>query len=294
MNPPPRRRPVPAEPAGIPSLRERLARRGPGIGAAAVLVAAVVAGLWLWSRYGERARGHGEFVLVPDQVMVRGVAPWVRSDVKAEALRTASLDHGLPLDDPHLERRLARAFEMHPWVRRVVAVRTRHPAAADVEIECREPVAMVGVEGGLLAVDGEGVVLPSGDFDAATAARFPKIRGIASSPQGPEGTPWGDEAVVEGAALAAAIGPEWEPLSLVECRPTLEQNVRCWELVADGGRTFRFGSAPGSEAEGEPTAAVKIGRLRTAARGAEGAEPVDLRRGPDPEAQPRSIPVPAG
>ena len=76
----------------------------------------------------------------------------MRADLKSEALRDASLDAGIPLDDPELVRRLARAFAMHPWVREVVSVTATHPAAADVVVRCREPVAMVLASGAAQAV----------------------------------------------------------------------------------------------------------------------------------------------
>ena len=226
------------------------------------MVAAAVAGWVIWSRVSESARVHHDAVLMPDAVEVRGVAPWVRCDLKTEALRSASLDGGLPLDDPELSRRLARAFEMHPWVKLVVNVSPRHPAAATVEVLCREPVAMVGVKGGLLAVDAEGVVLPSGDFTAESASLYPRISGVESSPQGPEGSAWGDPVVEEGAALALAVGPEWKQLGLTECRPVGKYGLRRWELVGPPPLTILFGSAPGREQPGEPSAAAKIARLR--------------------------------
>jgi hypothetical protein len=203
----------------------------------------------------------------------------VRSDLKTEALRNASLDGGLPLDAPELSRRLARAFEMHPWVRLVVGVTLRHPAAATVEVECREPVAMVGVKGGLLAIDAEGVVLPSADFTPESAAVYPRLGGIDSSPQGPEGTPWGDPLVEEGAAVAVAVGPEWKTLGFTECRPVGKHGQSRWELVGPPPRVVLFGSAPGREAEAEPSAAAKIARLQTLA--ADSTESLDLTR-PDP------------
>ena len=226
------------------------------------MVAAAVAGWVIWSRVSESARVHHDAVLMPDAVELRGVAPWVRCDLKTEALRSASLDGGLPLDDPELSRRLARAFEMHPWVKLVVNVSPRHPAAATVEVLCREPVAMVGVKGGLLAIDAEGVVLPSADFTAESASLYPRIAGVESSPQGPEGSAWGDPVVEEGAALALAVGPEWKQLGLTECRPVGKPGFRRWELVGPPPRTILFGSAPGREASGEPLAAAKIARLR--------------------------------
>lgn len=290
MNPPPRRRPAPesAPPSGGPEGFFTAHRAG--VGAVLVLAAATAGGWLLWQRFGDATRAHPDTVLYPDAVQVRGVAEWVKGDVRAEALRNASLDRGLPLDDPELQRRLARAFDMHPWVRRVVGVEIRHPAAAVVEVECREPVAMVSWQDGLLAVDAEGVVLPSADFTAAAAARYPRVAGIQSTPQGTEGFPWGDAAVEEAAAVAAALGPDWEALGLVEIRPVRERNARMWELSAADGSRILFGSAPGRESAGEPPAAAKLARLKElGATG--GASRLDLTVEQKGDAPPRTIPA---
>ena len=263
MGAPPRRgRPVSVEEPESGGLSAFLTEHRAGLGAVAVVAAAALAGWAIWSRVSESTRMHHDVVLMPEAVELRGVAPWVRCDLKTEALRNASLDGGLPLDDPELARRLARAFEMHPWVKLVVDVSLRHPAAATVEVLCREPVAMVGVKGGLLAVDAEGVVLPSADFTAESASLYPRIAGVESSPQGPEGSAWGDPSVEEGAALTLAVGPEWKPLGLTECRPVGKYGLRRWELVGPPPLTILFGSAPGREQPGEPSAAAKIARLR--------------------------------
>lgn len=262
MTAPVRRKPSAPEEPGLSPFGEFLVAHRAGLGALAVLAAATAGGWWLWFELAPRIREHPDAVLVPEQIELVGRAPWVRSDIKAEALRNASLDQGLPLDDPELQRRLARAFDIHPWVRQVVRVELRQPAAATIEVRCREPVAMVGVPGGLLAVDAEGVVLPSADFTAESAAGFPRISGVTSSARGAEGSPWGDPVVEEGAAVAAAVGPDWKTLGLRECRPLTERGERRWELVADDGRLVLFGSAPGREPAGEPTAAAKIARLR--------------------------------
>ncbi len=263
------------------------AGRQAGWGAIAVAAAAVAGGLALWSRVSDDVRSDSGYVLEPTTIEVTGLAPWVRADLKGEALRNASLDSRLPLDDPELPRRLARAFDMHPWVRSVVRVDLDHPARAIVEVVCREPVAMVSVTGGLLAIDADGVVLPSADFTAEDAARYPRIVGVGTSPQGPEGSPWGDSVVEEAAALAVVIGPEWKDLSLVECRATAEQGRRAWVLVDDAGGTIRFGSAPGREVAGEPSAAAKVARLQSLGE-VEGE--VDLTTASSDDGQPVTIP----
>jgi len=277
--PPRRGRPFPVEEPESGGIGLFLSEHRAGLGAVAVVLAAAVAGWVIWSRVSESGRTQPDAVLLPDAIELRGTAPWVRSDLKAESLRNASLDGGLPLEDPELSRRLARAFEMHPWVKLVVDVSLRHPAAATVDVLCREPVAMVGVKGGLLAVDAEGVVLPSGDFTAESASLYPRISGVESSPQGPEGSAWGDPVVEEGAALAVAVGPEWKQLGLTECRPVGRPGFRRWELVGPPPRTILFGSAPGREGPGEPLAAAKIARLRAIEAdpvAAEATSPLDL------------------
>jgi len=267
-----------------------------GLGAVVVLALAALAGWAAWSRVAESTRLHPDLVLQPEAVDVRGIAPWVRCDLRAEALRGASLDGGLPLDDPQLARRLARAFEMHPWVKLVVNVSPRHPAAATVEIQCREPVAMVGVQGGLLAIDADGVVLPSADFTAESAALYPRISGVESSPQGPEGSAWGDPVVEEGAALAVAVGPEWKSLGLMECRPVGKFGLRRWELVGPPPLKILFGSAPGREQPGEPSAAAKIARLKALEAdllAAEATSLLDLTLAPESTVDASAAPIPS-
>lgn len=260
-----RRREAAASPVASGRLAEFLDGHRAGLGALAVAAVAVATGWTCWGLLGDRVRVASDLVLLPERIDVEGVPEWVRADVKGEALRGASLDGGLPLDDPELVRRLARAFAMHPWVREVTSVTLRHPAAARVVVRCREPVAMVAVPGGVLAVDAESVVLPSDDFTAEEAAAYPRVGGVSSSPQGAVGFPWNDPLVEEAAAIAAVVGPDWKRLGLTGCRPvdTAAGAGRTWELLDDAGRAVRFGSAPGREGPGEPSAASKLARLRS-------------------------------
>jgi hypothetical protein len=280
---PDRRRPPPASPPPREGARAFFSNHRAGLAAVAVVALAVAGGWLAWGRFGDRARADRASVLLPEDVELKGAGPWVRCDLRGEALRNASLDGGLPLDDPELARRLARAFDMHPWVREVVRVDLRHPASATVEIRCREPVAMVRVPGGLLPVDAEGVLLPIDDFNEQSAAEYPKITGIESGPRAAVGFPWGDPLVEDAAAVAAVIGPEWDPLSLIECRPVAAAGEpRQWEIVGPDAVVIRFGSAPGGEAAGEPTAAMKVARLRSLAAAGELAGTVDLTVATEP------------
>ena len=69
-----------------------LASHRAGLAALAVVTGAVAAGWALWARFGDGTRAHPDVVLMPAGVQLRGVAAWVKGDVKAEALRNASLD----------------------------------------------------------------------------------------------------------------------------------------------------------------------------------------------------------
>lgn len=262
MSSAPRRRDQPVEPPPRNPVATFIDEHRAGLASLLVLAAVAAAAWYGWGLLGDRVRLGRDQVLRPEAITVEGIAPWVGDDLRLEALRDASLSDGIPLDDPELSRRLARAFDMHPWVREVVGVEVRHPAAAVVRVRCREPVAMVAVPGGLLAVDADGVVLPSEDFTAEAAAAYPRVTGVSSGPRGAVGAAWGDPLVEQAAALAAAVGPDWSRLGLVECRPAAGRDPPAWELIGPEGRTVVFGSAPGHEQPGEPSAAAKIGRLR--------------------------------
>lgn len=293
MNAPLRRRPPAADPSPGSAAAAFVGAHRAGLGALAVVAAAAVGGWLLWRRHAEDVRAHADLVLLPERVEVRGVAPWIRGDLRSEALRNASLDGGMPLDDPALAERLRRAFSRHPWVREVVGVALREPAAAVVEIRCREPVAMVRVRDGLFAVDAESVVLPSDDFTPESAAAYPTIAQVATTPIGAAGSPWGDPMVAEGAAVAAAVGPEWPRLGLRDVKPVAVGTRLVWELVGDDGRTIRFGCVPGRELPGEPSAATKLARLRTLAVGDGAQRNVDLTVAPAAAPLSAADPAPA-
>lgn len=282
-----------------------IARRRAGLGGAAVLMLAVAGAAWLWSAYGPRVRMGPQYALPQESIAVVGIPAWVKTDLKLDVLRAASLDGPLAVDDPDLSRRIARGFAMHPWVKQVVGVELVHPPGARVEILCRQPVAMVKVEGGVLPIDGEGVVLPSDGFTAEDAAAYPKIVGIASSPQGPAGTPWGDEAVDEAGAIAMLVQPERQSLGPLQIRFDAVEGHRRWMLLrpdADGkeGGRIRFGAAPGKERPGEPSAAAKLARLRQLGPSAlEPGESLDLTLpepvpSAPPEAPPSAVPGSGG
>ena len=145
-----------------------------------------------------------------DRSLVRLNEPpeYVREDVVASVYRDSALDQ-ISLLDPQATAKIASAFAIHPWVRRVISVRKLTGGAVDVLVEFRRPVAMVihrddptfrfsaaseelsggrglgdirpevsspDASGGsgvlFLPVDREGIVLPTDDFARAETRNY--------------------------------------------------------------------------------------------------------------------------
>jgi hypothetical protein len=246
----------------------------------------------VWQMVGDRVLAGPDYRLTPDNIEIdpplESVA-WIRRDVKAEALRDASLDRPLSILEDDLGRRIAQAFSLHPWIERVESVTKQYPAHVRVKLVVRRPMAVVeaAADGGLTRwpVDVEGFVLPHEDFSPLEMQRYPQIAGISTAPLGPVGTRWGDARVVGGARIAAAFGDGWKKLNLariVARQPTHsgrgsssanssepsstndaadESDEPYFELMTKLGTRIHWGRAPGSPIPGEMSAEEKIARL---------------------------------
>jgi hypothetical protein len=268
--------------------------RGRGRTAAlVVLVLAAFAGVWYaaWQKVGPGVLESEPYWLTPENVEITPPAAWIHRDIREEVFRDGSLDGPLSIMDDDLAERIASAFALHPWVAKVRRVTKYHPARVRVELEYRRPVLMVQVPGRLLAVDAEGVLLPSesGDFSPNEARRYPRLVGVDTVPIGPVGTRWGDARVLEGAEIAAALADVWEKLSLDRIAPSTLVEVGHgdqynYELFTKAGTRILWGRAPIAEIPGEPTAAEKVAWLADYARengsleGRNGPQQLDLRR----------------
>jgi len=104
----------------------------------------------------------------------------------------------LALLDECLPKRLAEWFGRHPWVEKVEAVEITPPRSVRVKLVFRTAVLVVRWAGGMRAVDAHGIQLPR----SAPTEGLPVFPGFAAKPAGPEGTPWGDDAVAAAARAA--------------------------------------------------------------------------------------------
>jgi hypothetical protein len=234
---------------------------------ALIVVVVCVGGFWsiAWWRVGDRVLASPTYTLKIDDIQITPLPDWVHSDLRAEAL--ANLGGNLSINDPALARRIADALATHPWVAQVQQVRKLYPAAVRVDIVYRRPACMVVVPRGLLPVDSQGVLLPTGDFSPVEAERYPRLAGISTNPVGPVGTCWGDPNVVGGAQVSAAIGDAWGELKLDHIAPAVPVGTEprpelLYKLYTRRGTCILWGRAPTTDMPGEVPASDKVARLK--------------------------------
>lgn len=160
-----------------------------------------------------------EFLVPAERIEVNQPPRWVPRTFKAEAVRIGQLPQDLSLLSPTLMEDVRAAFHLHPWVEEVISITARSPAGLSVKLRYRQPVAMVETPWGLYPIDASGVLLPPENFSVSDASDFPIVGKVTSTPQGPAGTPWGDDRVLGAARLAQLLTTRWKPLGLerIDC-----------------------------------------------------------------------------
>jgi hypothetical protein len=227
------------------------------------------AALEAWKQYGASHARFEAYTVGPHGYEVTPPPPWVRATIKSDVLRLGSLDQ-VSLLEVDTTRRVAQAFELHPWVARVQRVSKRYPASIRVDLVYRRPIAVVeverGNEPGLLPVDRDGILLPPEDFSVAQVKSLPRIAVGQTFPAGSVGTAWGDDRVAAAALIAEVLCDDWPhaPLFQIACRPTVigsSERALQFEIVARDGRRFRWGAPPSSQEASATAAAEKRAQL---------------------------------
>jgi len=231
----------------------------------AVVAVAIGGALYGWQRFGSLATQSADYVLTPDRIHVTPQPPWIHADVKAEVTRSAGLSR-LDLRDRQLAPQLAAAFAIHPWVAKVVRVQKRFPAAADIELQYRRPVAVVRVEpqgeSRLLFIDELGVLLPTEDFSAEQGKDFLRVEAAGEIPTSGYGLPWQSERIIGAARLAAVWKERWQPLGLYRIASVQTADGQLlYELRTQRDVRVVWGAPPGRESSREPSAEQKIAAL---------------------------------
>ena len=240
-----------------------------------------VAGHFAWRRSAPSIARHPQYVLTAEGIHITPPPPWIRSDVKMQVLRDAGLIGSISVLDEwdSLAGRVKDAFEFHPWVASVERITKRLPAALDIELKYRRPIAAVessdpqGVT--FLPIDERGIRLPEADLTDAERRYLPRISGVTGRPL--VGDIWADPRVIGGAKLVAALGDDWQQLKLVEimaalrsgpqAAPQSESQVYTFDIITTGGTRIVWGAEPGQETSfGELTCEEKRKRLRDYAK----------------------------
>ena len=248
-----------------------------------------------WHKVADRVLSSDDYIVRAEGLDITPQPPWIHADIAGQAFEfLRSTDRRLSIMDDDATERVAGAFSLHPWVKRVTSVSKHHPARVKIELEYRKPVCMVMVKtadgtDGLDPVDVEGVFLPTADFSSVEARAYPWLTGFhATAPAGGAGNHWGDERVVGAAEIAAAFADDWKKLKLDRIEPadpgrSAYRGVYSYTLFTHGGTKIIWGRPPGSELPSEAPAADKIARLKELAEvrgsldGSRPRSPIDVR-----------------
>jgi len=236
------------------------------VSTAFVIAAAIGAAIYAWQRWGHSVAESPEYFVTAQQIEVTPQPAWIHSNVKAEALRSASISR-LDLRSRQLVEQVAHAFALHPWVAKVIRVEKHYPAQVKVELQYRRPVLVVKLDlpdqKNLLFLDEQSVLLPSGDFAPSQAKDYLRIMAGGETPASIYGMPWGSERLAGAARLAAAWGDRWQPLGLywiVAQRAASAKLVYELRTQNDQVRVI-WGSSVAGESSAEPSAEQKIAAL---------------------------------
>ncbi len=243
----------------------------------------IVGGCAAWHRRGAVHFAGKYSGIDPTLIQVTSPPAHVRTNVVKTVYRDTAME-GLSILDRQATAKIASAFSMHPWVRKVIGVRKLPGGQIDVRLEYRTPVAMVHVykpndpdnRSYFFPVDGEGVLLPGNEFAEAETRNYIYIEVPDVYTSNAVGTPFGDTAVEAASALASVLSPYREKAQIrsigIHGDPR-QTEVLQMELTTQSGARMTWGSPPGNEVPGEPTVQMKLKSLL----GADLRQDADLR-----------------
>ncbi|TWT63868.1 cell division protein FtsQ/DivIB [Rubinisphaera italica] len=236
-------------------------------------------------------------------IQLKEVPEYLPVDLLERTWQRAGLGQTFSILEPDLAERIGHAFEESPWVRKVIQVRLQYPNRIDLELEYRQPVALVQLQQGFYPVDRDGILLPSMDFSVKQLDGYPVIEGIESVPRGTAGNHWGDLSVWGATRLAEMFlaesenGSLWDRYQFVKIRvdgraaaqaQTVEElHQVAYRLITKKGSEVIWGVAPEVPDPTEPNAETKMKRLEMYLRDfgglqtAQGPVEIDLRRWKD-------------
>lgn len=245
------------------------------IGPAALLVFGYIG----WMQFAANKVDSAYFGLRAEEISLTPRPAWIQSDIVQEVFEGSKLNEVSRLNHQACAT-VARAFDLHPWVRRTIRVKKLSDSIA-VDVEYRKPVAMVAVlteensrqPSGYYPIDSEGVLLPTGDFSADSAIQdyFLIYTLNTNLNSNTVGSVFGDARILEAAKLCELLEPLKEPLSLERIYVYQDAQMSgrsrwIFELSSQSknalpAEKYVWGHAPGAEVGGELEATEKIKSL---------------------------------
>lgn len=248
----------------------------------------IIGGYVAWHQWGAEYMNSKYYGVDPAQFQVSAPPGYVRSDIVQTVYQDTAMEN-LSLLDTQATAKIASAFATHPWVHRVNSVRKLPGGQIDVRLDYRKPVAMVRViskhdevrGSAFFAIDGAGILLPPSEFSREETQQYVHISVPDTYPRGSVGRKFGDFRVEAAAKVAAIISP-YNKLAADNGQLAIQTigvfgdprqtTVPQLELETVSGKKKFWGSSPGMELPGEPTAEMKLRVLM-----ASGDENIDLR-----------------
>jgi hypothetical protein len=240
-----------------------------------------VIGYFGWLNYGAHNLDMAYYGLKKENIHITLQPTWLKeTKVLDEVFQQNALSR-LSLMDVKTPETLVRVFDAHHAVYKTHRVE-KMAGGVMVTIEYRMPVAFVQfpitdesgqTKAGFFPIDKESVLLASNNFSRSDVRQFIVIRASGDSPftSEREGRPFGDPRIEEAARLCSLLAPLREACKIecVNVYGSMATGKAKWVLeiqTAEPERRFKWGSCPipGKEGVGEPPAAVKIERFKTA------------------------------
>ena len=189
----------------------------------------LIGGYFAWIQYGAPNLDRAVYGLKVENILITPKPPWIKSDVNAEVFQGADLGR-LSVLDRQMSSTVFNAFRTHPWIRKVFRVQKLSGCQVRIDVEYREPIAMIYWEtsnasgashlkirtGGspdgnastvtqtnasdvaenksasFVPVDADGVLLPWRDFESDEVLQYFLIYAKNASASGKVGAEYGD------------------------------------------------------------------------------------------------------
>jgi hypothetical protein len=227
----------------------------------------VVGGIVGLSAAWNGIKGMDEFLVRPGDVSLE--SDWIRRDAFTQALyaddASGFLSSRVSIFSSDLAQRIAHAYERSPWVREVHSVRRVFPNKIEVDLELREPYAVIqqaGIKDSGYVVDKDGVVIDPKLYHLSwdRLKTLMPLLVIHNNPpvEPPTGQVWSDGTVMDGLRMLdiyhAQLSKECSP-GKIEIRPVTQANGLVYSeasFLMGNGASFHWGrvsSVMGSTAE---------------------------------------------